>query len=101
MDLINKQKECFIGSNAFSANIYETKVVQGIILAQSYKAIVGCVQTNHFISVKRMTKGELKYHLDAMKYYKKKPYLLYEVNIAVLYMQHVLVGKYLYIVIDG
>ena len=78
-----------VGSNAFIKGVDETKVVQDVILSQSYKAIVGGLHPNRFISVGVMTKGELQDRIGEMIYYNKHLYLAYEVKITVLSIQRV------------
>ena len=81
--------EGLIGSNEFSAVIYATRLVQGVILSHHYKAVVQGVHPNQFTSMEGVTKGDLQDHLDAMRYYEKKSYLTYKVNISVVSIKYV------------
>ena len=85
--------EYLIGINAFSAGIYATKVVQGVRISRSHKAIFGGVYPNTFIYVDGTTNADLQDYLDAMRYYEKNPYLAYEAKLAVVSIQRVQVGK--------
>ena len=50
VDLINKEIQGLIGINALSVVIYATKVVQGVRLSHSYKAILGvCILITSFV----------------------------------------------------
>ena len=44
---------------------------------------------NHFTSMEVMTMGDLQDRLDAMRYYDKKSYLAYKVNISVVSITNV------------
>ena len=71
-EFIKKQIDELVGPNAFSAGIDATKVVQGVRLSQRYKAIVGGIRPNHFISISTMSEEYLQDRIDAMRSKDKK-----------------------------
>ena len=97
-NVINKQTEALVRRNAFSVGVNATKLVKGVRMYQRYNTIVGVVHSKYFLFVDGMTRVDLHNHIEVMRPDFNKPDLSYEVNIAVVSIQCLQVGKPPYIV---